>query len=747
MLRIQRIEISNFVCFDQIVIEPSKNRSKPLTVIRAENGSGKTTLLRAIRWGMYGEDGLPGTARNFSLHPAHWTPDEKGIETRVSILFETDGAVRDAPRENEKLDVYELRRSITTIGADAVSPDGPDFRRRDENTQLHMRQPDGSWEPLRAGIKSVIEQLLPFELRDFFVMDADEATDFVGGSENKIIDRRSVISKTSYAVEALLGLDVFKAAAKRLDKISDDFGRKATKIVDNDELSAMQTQLDKLRSERDQQDENLKSEENSRIENSDSLQKAQDQFESLIGIHHATEQFKDSREKNKLRSKKENERRKNTADKLSAEIGAIDILASLSANEICNVCKVLQPLYDDGSIPVSHLPFVQSLLEGGCCVCGNDLTGNSDYRRQVQLVIEKSSGRQESAKYLAQVLNAAQMLYRYQSPKEWNNRVDRLSAELAEIDSELSELNQEIRDLNNQIQKVDSSEFQKVQAEISMLKEQDKRINMSIGSIESKRQNIQQRINQLDGNLRVQQKHKREADSLVTKQAIADSIVKILNVAYDRIRREQVQELSNEMNSLFSKMAANVKDDHTVEQDRSKATIQMIAQVGVQPLDRSQDTFEIFAKNSRGRSMPPTEINGASRRILALSFVLGLSRVSKTEAPLIADSLLNFMSGSVRTNTLRVTSEITSQPIFLLTGSDLESEIDADLVENYAGATYTLTGQWQHVSQGGDVVNLTSSKPISLVCSCGPREFCHTCERIGQAEKTRWTNKSKKGIQ
>ena len=59
MLRLRRIEIDNFVCFDNVVIEPSIDPERPLTVLRAENGSGKTTFLRALRWGMYGERGLP----------------------------------------------------------------------------------------------------------------------------------------------------------------------------------------------------------------------------------------------------------------------------------------------------------------------------------------------------------------------------------------------------------------------------------------------------------------------------------------------------------------------------------------------------------------------------------------------------------------------------------------------------------------------------------------------------------------
>ena len=33
MLLIQRIEITNFVCFDHIEIEPSTSREKPLTLL------------------------------------------------------------------------------------------------------------------------------------------------------------------------------------------------------------------------------------------------------------------------------------------------------------------------------------------------------------------------------------------------------------------------------------------------------------------------------------------------------------------------------------------------------------------------------------------------------------------------------------------------------------------------------------------------------------------------------------------
>ena len=185
MLLIRRIEITNFVCFDRIEIEPSTSREKPLTVIRAENGSGKTTLLRAIRWGMYGEKGLPGNASHFSLHPAEWRPDADGIETSVAILFETDGSSRNHPQGKPTNSVYELRRSVTTVAKEPSKRGEPDFRRINEEAQLLIEEPDGSWDPYDVGVDRVIEELLPLRLQDFFVMDADEAADFVGGEREQ----------------------------------------------------------------------------------------------------------------------------------------------------------------------------------------------------------------------------------------------------------------------------------------------------------------------------------------------------------------------------------------------------------------------------------------------------------------------------------------------------------------------------------------------------------------------------------
>ena len=310
---------------------------------------------------------------------------------------------------------------------------------------------------------------------------------------------------------------------------------------------------------------------------------------------------------------------------------------------------------------------------------------------------------------------------------------------IADLDEEIADLDTAKRDIDTKLESIDDEKVQSTRGEINMLDTQLRGIDRNLSGDQGSLGRYRKKINELEGVIRRQQRNLREARDLEAYQETANILVRILGQAYATIRDDQVNELGKEMNHLFAKMAANVIDDDAVEGDRHKATLRMIASVGLRPLEGESGQFEIFALNSRGRSMPPTEINGASRRILALSFVLALCKVSRTYAPLVADSLLNFMSGSVRTNTLRVTAETASQPILLLTGSDLESRNEVELVARYAGATYTLTGQWQHVDYGGDVVNQTDARQVSLVCRCGPREFCKICERQGQSGSSEWT--------
>lgn len=743
MLRLRRIEINKFVCFDEIVIEPATDPERPLTVLRAENGSGKTTFLRALRWGMYGERGLPGDSARFSVHPAWWQPDDDGIRTQVSIEFETDGSTRYAAEGNPTTTVYQLVRSVTTIGKPAAKDDEPDFRRINEQTQLMVKESGSTWRPHDAGVEVVVEQLLPWGLRDFFVMDADEAADFVGGSENKVMRRKDVINKTTSATHSLLGIDVFKDASRRVAGIARAFEAQVTKSIGDSDLDALQDELTQLRSDWNELTAKLSEQQTQKTELEDQLRQRRDDLETELKDVGAADELRSRLADNRKQFANVEKQRKTTLGLLAGELESTDLLASLARSEITTAYEKLRPLYESGHIPLKHLNYVRDLLESGTCVCGQGLSEDGVHRRHVEDRIAESAEQEERANYLGQLHDVAKSLMDHAVAANWDDRSTQYAGDLARFDNELSDLGLDKRDIDARLDTLDEEKIQVIRDEIAALETQvgklDRDLAINEAQIPSLTSNIDSREKQ------IQQRHRSEraAADKAAAEAMAELVVKVLNQAYATIQAEQVKELSQRMNRLFAQMAANVSDDDFEEVQRNKATLKMIAEVGLRPVDSNPDDYEIYALNSRGRSMPPIEINGASRRVLALSFVLALCTESQTHAPLIADSLLNSMSGAVRRNTLRATAENSSQPILLLTGSDLEAPSEAETVEQYAGATYTLTGQWDAIDagEGGVVLHWTEQRPVSLVCACGPRQYCDVCERVGQAGSPGWNRR------
>lgn len=748
MLKFRRIEISNFVCFDNIAIEPSVDPEKPLTVVRAENESGKTTLLRAIRWGMYGEKGLPSPSHSFSLHPAWWTPNDDGISTAVSIEFETDGTDRSSSTNstnNSKNVVYQLERSITTIGKRVTSGNEPDFRRINEQTQLMIRESDGIWKLHTAGVDAVVSQLLPWDLRDFFVMDADKVADYVGGGENKILHRKEVIEKTTAAVKGLLGIDVFKRARSRVEGIGRDFGKQATKAVGDASLDDLQSELEQLRFERDDLEKEITKQSIIRDELEDSLQERNIELEAELKGIGAAEELSSRLAKNRELHKRLIDRRKVVVNQLAGQVEATELLATLAHPYIFETYNLLKPLYDSGQIPAKHLHYVRSLLKSGICVCGQNISHDNEYRDRILEQVSKSEG-EDRANYLGQVFDVAKSLVEFAPADFWSGQCEDLKKEIVNQVSDISNLETDNRDIQMKLDIIDEEKIQLLRSEINSQKSQVENVNRRLVGDQNRLLGLNDPIDSLAKQIGQKQRSERSARDKREAEAVAKAIVGVLDKSYNTIQRQQISHLSKRMDELFSEMVHNVNSSD-LDHKPDKADVRMIAQVGIKSVNDRPESFEIFAQNHRARNMPPIEINGASRRVLALSFVLALCVESKTFAPLVADSLLNFMSGNVRKNTLLVTSQTSNQPILLLTGADLESQSEVDIVDRYAGATYTLTAQWHALDagHGGDVVRWNDQRLLSLICECGPREYCDICERVGWANLLDWRKRETKG--
>ena len=744
MLKFRSIEVENFVLFDKLLIEPSTDTKRPLTVIRAENGSGKTTLLRAVRWGIYGERGLPGERQRFPIQPARWKPSDGEIRTEVSIEFETDGSTRHDRQGRPTITAYRLNRSVTTVPKKETDTRGPDFHRISENSQLMVREVDGRWEPHAAGVEAVVKQLLPFGLQDFFVMDADEAADFVGGSENKVMAHDDVVQKTTTAVHSLLGIDVFRSAAERTKKSAHDFGASATRAVGDANLDALQQEYETLVNHQEKLQTKTDDCRSHKAELEDRLADVNDDLFAEAKHVGAADQLVARRAENHERRDLVARQHGEISVSLASLLESSELLASLAARSISEVQRILAPLHEEGHIPQAHLHFVRGLIRSGICVCGADLSNDEQATRFVQQRIEDSERKQDRANYLAHLYEACQDLHGLVERRGWDDDRDDLVRRLNGLERELSDLDSVRRDIDLQLDQIDHSKIGVLRDQAAAITKQFETVERDLATDEQELSKLSRQIDSIKKQLAQRRRIAAAARDHQVAQLFADSVTDVLTRAYETIQVAQVRELSERMNRLFHRMAANAADEDLGQVQHDKATLRMIAAVGLRAAEGKPGNYEIYALNSRGRSMPPIEINGASRRVLALSFVLALCVESGTDAPLIADSMLNFMSGAVRRNTLRVTAQNAKQPILLLTGSDMEAGSEAEAVGQYAGATYTLTPQWEAglVAREGDVMRETAPGLVSLVCPCGPRQYCDTCERVGQSGRPGWARRS-----
>lgn len=746
MLLLERIEIRNFACFGDVDLDLASSSDHRLTVIRAENGSGKTTFLRALRWAFYGERGLPGDdPARFSVHPAWWSPDHGSVETHVAITFATDGGTRHQEGKGSN-QTYRFARAVETVARTASRDDEPDFKRLAHTLSLLRKRDGGGWEPYSDDpevIERTVNLLLPWGLRDFFFLDADEATDFIGGRENKPLPKKEVIEKTTAAVNELLGLETFYHAIDRVEDLQRVLQREASRASGDVDLQEMQEELDSIR----ERIRSVSADQASRRDEQADLEGHRDQLKAELheslkktGAHEELERSLRDNDAARAHAKAE---RKRVLEELSVALERGTLLSGLVAPKIQQVFSELEPLHEKGLIPLSHVSFVRERLDHEECICGESLAEGTPHRRNVEALLSSSVEQEAHSNLLGSLFDAASSFLRdlRGDTSDWAEVVRNLRSRLGELDAWVSELEGKNEELKKRISEVDVDQVQTLKGELDATEEQLVRLHDDLVRIENRLKPLRANEASLDKTIIQRQKREQAARDQRAAAELAEVIGQALASAYGAIQQEQVRELSQRMNQLFSSMAANVQDEDFGDSEREKASVRMIAEVGVRELEPRSGRFEIYATNHRGRLLPPVEINGASRRVLALSFILALCQESNTEAPLLADSLLNMMSGKVRTNTFRTTAVTSRQPILLLTRADLAGEDELDIVGTHAGATYTLTGQWDVASEGGggDVVNRTADRLVAVACTCGPWEYCSICERAGDRERAGWS--------
>jgi len=707
-MKLVKAEIKDFRLLKDLVLDFSTNPKKPLTVIRAANESGKTTTETALLWGLYGSNALPGRGSDYPLHPSDsLSKDKKRIEVSVEIEFETTEVVNPGkPSERNETHRYRLiRKCLERID------DFGRFERSGENATLFEVTPRGVEQIEHDRVQTVIEHSMPVALKDVYFTDGDRAMSFIEQAATQGVKRQRVRD----AVEALLGLETLEKTIKHLNSIANKF----SKQIDSTDYAA---ELERLNDQIESLDEDLEQWKNSHRHEEETLREGQ---KRLIEVEKKIEELLKLGDKEKLvrnldECRKSIDRNTGAAERALVQVSGILRSRDLSASVIGDVATkgfdILNTLSQKKQLPKVNIPILEELLERDKCFCGESLRVEDDASHVRRDHIRSSI--EESREADAQSEAASSLFYSVRSEvfgktaaNAWLCKYNEAYRDYAERSDDIRRYEAEYEEIQKEINTIDDTNLDVYRDTRDAIKKKIDASRMNIGALTAQIRDAEdRRVDRAADRERVEKKlHKTGVST--SKLDSARLCATVFERVFERMRNEEVRNVSMEMNRIFKAMIGSRPEENDL-------TLITKAEL--------TEEFDIKVFGPKGHELnPDTDLNGASRRAITLAFILALTKVSKVEAPNVIDTPLGMMSGYVKQSVLLRLLEEGSQVVLFLTHDEIKGV--EEILDKKAGVVFTLTNPAHYPTMLVHIPPVADARVLR--CECDHRRSCVICER------------------
>ena len=367
-MRIESANIRGFKLLEHVRLQFSTQSEKPLTVIRAENGSGKTSILYALRWGMYGNDGIPEGMRLTSTAAEPGKP----VSVEVQMTFADN-----APLSGEEAR-YRLIRTCSETPLE-----GDNFDRDAESLRL-LRITDKGEEHIGEGEEALIAKLLPLSLADVFFTNGDDVQRFISGNQRSERERQAAVHD---AIRQVLGLENVETAEKHLSTIAKEFRRELAN-TGGSELKEAEDEFDEVQRQIDEKTEELSRISHRRREAEEQIRIDERELDGLRGIGDLESIQARIRElENDLRDL--DEREKNIRRQMKERLQSESLSWHFIGDRLHRGVAILNQLADSNVIPGASVEILADRLELGKCICGESLIPGDVRHTHVQNLIDE----------------------------------------------------------------------------------------------------------------------------------------------------------------------------------------------------------------------------------------------------------------------------------------------------------------------------------------------------------------------
>ena len=701
-MKLLRAEFENFRLLRDLSLEFSSDPDRNLTVIRAANESGKTTILHGLQWALYGDAALPGKGQGFRLHPIDWEAgDGKRVPIAATVEFEltTHRQLRGEMRETRRR--FRLVRS--------AFEDVDSQARRSASTVKLFALNDTGASPIDAP-EALINDELPPELREVFFTDGDRALSFIE-ADVAVSTKRERVQR---AIRSLLGLGVIDDAIKHVRKAAGEANKKAKQAGTGGELNEIASCLEEM--------------ENSHEKFEADLEDAKQQFgafdERVDEMDRKIAAALQKGDKEKL--SKDLENCKSEIKRLDVQLAAANkehsalfrsrsIATDLLAPVLGRAFEKLEELHDQGKIPNTTIPVLQERLEAEVCICGETLEiGDSEgeeRRRHIEKLIDDSERADEIQEIITDLYYGAKPLQSGVDPASspWLEEYAKVVERRDGIQILRDEAGRKLRALELQLDALPDTDIQGLRETRRQYKDQRDRYLAKQSSLETQLAGLQREREELESRRDRLLREQKKGARILAELEVTQDVMRVLRSAYERITNEELQKVSDLMNSIFLEM---------IGADPEQGAIIRRAEV-------SRD-FDIIVYGPNDRTLnPDRDLNGASRRALTLAFILALTKVSEVEAPNVIDTPLGMTSGYVKRSILRTAVRESAQLILFLTHDEISG--CEEIIDQAAGEVFTLTNPAHFPKMLVNDPGVEERKVLR--CECDHRNECQLCQR------------------
>ena len=608
---------------------------KNVTVIQGTNDAGKTTMLNAITWCLYGKE---RTHKDQELYNSY-TFDHSEIYEEIPVIVELK------MEDSDGCEVTITRTStFTKIDNEKCGAPENDFKiiKDNGNNDVFINSPN-----------DYINAHLPVSLKDYFIFDGEQLTEFFSKNNGSIKE------------------DVFNLSQVNLVKKSIDHVK--TRLNDFiAEERKKQPKLAKLRKDKLDCEDRLRNNKKELAETKSNITFYENKLNKLMDEfkNYGDNPLEIYEERDKLKNELTQRRKELSYKKIDYKKMLVDNFSKIYGYPILKeITDKGQQLKDDKYIPAPYRKdFLKSLLDDMVCICGKQLTKDSPEYKKIKELYEDTNDITDISEDINKLLGKVEAIMS-NYPLNYKDIDDDIDDEILEIEEEISRLETKINEKDSEIKNSASrEEIHNLDNEIANIENYKDEEHTKKGRLETKIEDDNSLLVKLKNELKKQSNEQEVINDLKIKIKFCEDVKSSLDFLYDNM----VVKIHNKLQDL------------TTEEFKAYHWKDSYKQIVI------DDNFNVkFIKNEG--EVSATDPSAGTQLALAYSFITALNNLSGFELPLIVDTPLGRLDDPIRDNLGEYLPKYTKnkQLILLATENEYSGNFKNNILK-YVGNSYKL---------------------------------------------------------